>query len=49
MSEQVAMIGLEKDRAQVRLGGKTFSVSDRNSRGDGSFCPFELVVAALGS
>jgi hypothetical protein len=49
MSEQVSMIRLEKNRAQVQIGGRTFFVSERNSQGDDSFCPVELVVAALGS
>lgn len=49
MSEQVSTIQLVKDRAEVRIGGRTLFVSDRHSRGDGSFCPVELVIAALGS
>ncbi len=42
-------IRLVDGNADVKIGGKTFTVSRRNAGDAQDMCPVELIIAAMGS
>ena len=49
MDEKPITVRFVAGQAEVRMGSRSFTVSERHTDDRAAFCPIELVVAALGS